>query len=144
MLISDHLNLTGTTPLLGGPNFKDMSEVYTKRLRPALHGIAKAEGLELFEGVYAGLLGPQYETPAEIRMLRTIGADAVGMSTVLEAIQARRRWGWKSWASQRSPTGAAGITSEELSHGEVMDIGKSVGGEMTKLLGGLVGTLARD
>ncbi len=143
MLISDHLNLTGTTPLLGGPNFKDMSEVYTKRLRLALHGIAKAEGLELFEGVYAGLLGPQYETPAEIRMLRTIGADAVGMSTVLEAIQARAL-GMEVVGISTLTNWAAGITSEELSHGEVMDIGKSVGGEMTKLLGGLVGTLARD
>ena len=140
MLISDHLNLTGTSPLLGGPNFKDMTEIYTLRLRQALRGIAAASGVELFEGVYAGLLGPQYETPAEIRMLRTIGADAVGMSTVLEAIQARAL-GMQVVGISTLTNWAAGITTDELNHGEVMDIGKSVGGAMTTLLRGLVAAL---
>ena len=89
MMLSDHLNLTGTSPLLGGPNFADMSAVYSAELRARFAAAAAAEALVLHEGVYAGLIGPQYETPAEARMLRTLGADAVGMSTVLEAIQAR-------------------------------------------------------
>ena len=89
MLMSDHLNLLGASPLLGGPHFHDMSEVYSRRLRSVFREQAASLGLALHEGVYAAMLGPQYETPAEIRMLRAIGADAVGMSTVPEAIQAR-------------------------------------------------------
>ena len=91
MVIADHLNLTGRTPLLGrnadglGQRFPDLTDVWTPALRQRLHAAAAAEGVELAEGVYAGLLGPSYETPAEVRMLRTLGADAVGMSTVLEA-----------------------------------------------------------
>jgi purine-nucleoside phosphorylase len=136
MLISDHLHLTGTSPLLGGPNFKDMTEIYTKRLRLTLQEIAAKESIQLFEGVYAGLLGPQYETPAEIRMLRTIGADAVGMSTVLEAIQARAL-GMEVIGISTLTNWAAGISGEALSHTEVMDVGKTVIGAMTTLLGGL-------
>ncbi len=95
MVISDHLNLTGRTPLIGanadelGPRFPDMTDVWSPRLRERLHAAAAAEGVRLEEGIYAGLVGPSYETPAEIRMLRTLGADAVGMSTVLEAVAAR-------------------------------------------------------
>ena len=95
MVIADHLNLTGRTPLLGrnadglGQRFPDLTDVWTPALRQRLHAAAAAEGVELAEGVYAGLLGPSYETPAEVRMLRTLGADAVGMSTVLEAVAAR-------------------------------------------------------
>ena len=89
MMISDHINLTGTTPLLGEPNFVDMTEVYSEQSRLRFQRAAKKIGMKLHEGVYAGLLGPQYETPAEVRMLRSLGADAIGMSTVLEAIQAR-------------------------------------------------------
>ena len=88
-MISDHINLTGTTPLLGEPNFVDMTEVYSEQSRLRFQRAAKKIGMKLHEGVYAGLLGPQYETPAEVRMLRSLGADAIGMSTVLEAIQAR-------------------------------------------------------
>ena len=88
MMLADHLNLTGQSPLTGGPNFVDMSAVYAPRLRETFARAAAGQGMPLHEGVYAGLCGPQYETPAEIRMLRTLGADAVGMSTVLEAIQA--------------------------------------------------------
>jgi len=89
MMITDHLNLTGTTPLLGSASFVDMTETYSKRWRAKFAQAAKAQNIVLHEGVYAGCLGPQYETPAEVRMLRQLGADAIGMSTVLEAIQAR-------------------------------------------------------
>ncbi|MEY2578551.1 MAG: purine-nucleoside phosphorylase, partial [Verrucomicrobiota bacterium] len=89
MMISDHLNLTGTTPLLGSAQFLDLTETYSKKWRAKFSRAAKEGNIPLHEGVYAGLLGPQYETPAEVRMLRSLGADAVGMSTVLEAIQAR-------------------------------------------------------
>ena len=90
MMLSDHLNLTGTSPLEGGPNFFDMSEVYSAEWRDLMRKKANELGMPLHEGVYAGLRGPQYETPAEIRMLRAIGADAVGMSVAPEAILARR------------------------------------------------------
>jgi purine-nucleoside phosphorylase len=94
-VIQDHLNLTGQTPLLGqnadalGPRFPDLLDAWSPRLRAALRSAGRAEDVDLAEGVYAGLPGPAYETPAEVRMLRTFGADAVGMSTVLEAIAAR-------------------------------------------------------
>src|SRR5262249_3476487 len=95
MAISDHLNLTGRAPPVRrnadhvGPRFPDLTDVWTPELRRRLHAAASVEGVALEEGVYAGLVGPAYETPAEVRMLRTLGADAVGMSTVLEAIAAR-------------------------------------------------------
>jgi purine-nucleoside phosphorylase len=95
MLLTDHINLTGTNPLVGpnddriGPRFPDMSAVYDPELRRAAQAASRAEGIDLKTGVYAGVLGPSYETPAEVRMLRAMGADAVGMSTVLEAIAAR-------------------------------------------------------
>ena len=89
MMITDHLNLTGTTPLLGSADFVDMTETYSARWRAEFAAAANAQNIILHEGVYAGCLGPQYETPAEVRMLRSLGADAIGMSTVLEAIQAR-------------------------------------------------------
>ncbi|MEY5013333.1 MAG: hypothetical protein RLY69_1048 [Verrucomicrobiota bacterium] len=92
MMLSDHLNLTGTSPLVGA-EFIDMSVAYDAEWRAHFRRAASELGLDLHEGVYAGLRGPQFETPAEIRMLRTMGADAVGMSTVLETIQARpMRW----------------------------------------------------
>jgi purine-nucleoside phosphorylase len=89
LLIADHLNLTGTNPLLGGATFVDMAAAYDPHLRAHAHAAAGDAGERLTEGVYAGLLGPAYETPAEVRMLRALGADAVGMSTVLEVIAAR-------------------------------------------------------
>lgn len=137
MIISDHLNLTGTTPLLGGPHFHDMSEVYAASLRQRVRSIAASASIPLHEGVYAGLLGPQYETPAEIRMLRVLGADAVGMSTVLEAIQARAL-GMEVLGISTLTNWAAGIQRGTLSHGEVMETGRSVIGAMTTLLRGLV------
>ncbi|MDP9483738.1 MAG: purine-nucleoside phosphorylase, partial [Chloroflexota bacterium] len=95
MVIGDHINFTGRTPLLGpnadsiGPRFQDLTDAYAPALRERLHAAARAESVDLREGVYIGLLGPTFETPAEVRMLRAWGGDAVGMSTVLETIAAR-------------------------------------------------------
>lgn len=136
MMLSDHLNLTGTTPLLGGPNFRDMTEVYSLRLREAMRFIATENNLPLHEGVYAGLLGPQYETPAEIRMLRALGADAVGMSTVLEAIQARAL-GMEVAGMSTLTNWAAGLGASTLDHQEVIDIGRRAAGHLETLIRGL-------
>jgi purine-nucleoside phosphorylase len=133
MMINDHLNLTGTSPLLGGPNFVDMTDVYTRELRERFLKTAQEQGIALHEGVYAGLLGPQYETPAEIRMLARLGADAVGMSTVLEAIQARAL-GLQVAAFSCLTNWAAGITGQPLSHGEVLATGTEAAGVLCGLL----------
>ena len=133
MMLSDHLNLTGTTPLLGGPHFIDMTEVYSKELRTRLAAAAVSGGMPLHEGVYAGLLGPQYETPAEIRMLRTIGADAVGMSTVLEAIQAKAL-GVEVVGFSCLTNWAAGLGEGSLNHEEVLAGGHSASVCFRKLL----------
>lgn len=133
MMLGDHLNLTGTSPLLGGAHFFDMSEVYSRRLRAHFSTAATTGGITLHEGVYAGLLGPQYETPAEVRMLQKLGADAVGMSTVLEAIQAR--------ALRLEVAGfscltnwAAGLQPGTLAHAEVIETGKLAAGTLADLL----------
>ena len=123
MMLTDHLNLTGESPLSGGPNFIDMSEVYARRLRSVFTASAAACGVTLHEGVYAGVRGPQYETPAEIRMFDRLGADAVGMSTVLEAILARAL-GMEVAGFSCLTNWAAGIAGP-LSHGEVVDTGKA-------------------
>jgi len=126
MVISDHLNLTGKNPLIGpndaalGVRFPDMSEGYSRRLRKLLKDTAESKGIHVQEGVYAGLLGPTYETPAEIRMLRTLGADAVGMSTVLETIVARHA-GLEVLGISCISNMAAGILDQPLSHDEVME-----------------------
>ncbi|MFD2116023.1 purine-nucleoside phosphorylase [Paenibacillus yanchengensis] len=146
MLISDHLNMTGKNPLIGandndlGPRFPDMSEAYSERLRAIAHEVAKEQSITLQEGVYAGLLGPSYETPAEIRMLRILGADAVGMSTVAEVIAARH--------SQMEVVGiscisnmAAGILKQPLSHAEVMDTTEKVKLQFLSLITALVGRI---
>ncbi|MGH8048294.1 MAG: purine-nucleoside phosphorylase [Chthoniobacterales bacterium] len=133
MMLNDHLNLTGTTPLLGGPNFVDMTTAYSPRLREIFRQAAAEAGVPLHEGVYASLLGPQYETPAEVRMLRTLGADAVGMSTVLETIQARAL-GLEVAAFSCLTNWAAGITGESLSHEEVTDTGRSAAGALITIL----------
>lgn len=133
MMLNDHLNLTHTTPLLGGANFIDMTEVYSRDLRERFAAVALAEDITLHEGVYAALLGPQYETPAEVRMLRTLGADAVGMSTVLEAIQARALR-LEVAAFSCLTNWAAGVTGQPLSHAEVMETGKSAAGQLVRLL----------
>ncbi len=133
MMLTDHLNLTGTSPLEGGPNFVDMTEVYSRRMRDVFLALAAAGGMELHQGVYAGLRGPQYETPAEIRMLRTLGADAVGMSTVLEAIQARALR-MEVAAFSCLTNWAAGISPGALDHGEVIEAGAGAAGAMMDLL----------
>lgn len=133
MMIADHLNLTGTTPLLGSAQFLDLTEVYSKKWRAEFSRAAKAEGISLHEGTYAGLLGPQYETPAEVRMLRRLGADAVGMSTVLEAIQARAL-GMEVAGFSCLTNWAAGISGAPLSHDEVLATGKNAAAEFARLL----------
>lgn len=133
MMIADHLNLTGTSPLLGGPNFHDMTEVYSRRLRAHFSRMAKAAGLTLHEGVYASLLGPQYETPAEVRMLQRLGADAVGMSTVLEAIQARAL-GIEVAAFSCLTNWAAGLAPGTLAHSEVVETGRTAAAALAGLL----------
>ncbi len=139
MVIADHLNLTGRTPLLGpnadevGPRFPDLTEVYSTALRDRLHVAGRAEGVELAEGVYAGLLGPSYETPAEVRMLRGLGADAVGMSTVLEAIAAR--WAGLSVCGVSLVTNpGAGYTGEPLTHEEVLAAGAEAGPRLARVI----------
>jgi purine-nucleoside phosphorylase len=133
MMLSDHLNLTGTTPLLGGPHFHDMSEVYSRKLRERFAAAAVAEKITLHPGVYAGLLGPQYETPAEVRMYRGWGADAVGMSTVLEAIQARAL-GLEVAGFSCLTNWAAGLSGEPLGHEEVLVMGQRAASDMVRLL----------
>jgi purine-nucleoside phosphorylase len=133
MMLSDHLNLTGTSPLLGGANFADMSAVYSAALRERFARAAGEENLVLHEGVYAGLLGPQYETPAEVRMLRTLGADAVGMSTVLEAIQARAL-GMEVAGFSCLTNWAAGLGDHAPSHEEVLAVGQKASEQMLRIL----------
>jgi purine-nucleoside phosphorylase len=123
MLIVDHLNLTGHNPLTGGPRFVDMTRAYDVELCDAARRAAAEAGVPLAEGVYAQLSGPSYETPAEIRMLRTLGADAVGMSTVLETI-ALRALGVRVGAMSCITNVAAGLSSALLDHGEVQDVAR--------------------
>ena len=139
MVISDHLNLTGRTPLLGpnadaiGPRFQDLTDAWSPRLREALRAAGAAEGVTLEQGVYAGLLGPQYETPAEVRMLRTLGADAVGMSTVLECIAAR--WcGLEVCGVSLVTNAGAGYSGEPLSHEEVLAAGAEAGPRLARVI----------
>jgi purine-nucleoside phosphorylase len=140
-LISDHLNLTGTNPLIGphdkrGPRFLDLSEVYDKELRAMAHSVDK----DLKEGVYAGLIGPTYETPAEVRMLRTLGASLVGMSTVLEAIAAHYL-GARVLGISIVTNLAAGVSPQPLSHDEVAEVGRSASARLERLLGGVIAGL---
>lgn len=133
MMLSDHLNLTGSSPLTGGPNFFDMSEVYSRRLRALFQAAAGREGASLHEGVYAALPGPQYETPAEIRMLQRLGADAVGMSTVPEAIRARSL-GMETAGFSCLTNWGAGLSPGELSHEEVTTTGRQAADRLVLLL----------
>jgi len=134
MMLSDHLNLTGTSPLQGA-RFQDLSETYDAAWRGRFRESAARLGIPLHEGVYAGNRGPQYETPAEVRMLRTMGADAVGMSTVLEAIQARAL-GMRVAAFSCLTNWAAGTNSQPLDHHEVMEMGHQAASAMIRLLRG--------
>ncbi|MDQ1645937.1 MAG: purine-nucleoside phosphorylase [Cryptosporangiaceae bacterium] len=135
VLISDHLNLTARSPLAGA-QFVDLTDLYSARLRK----IAMAADPSLTAGVYAALPGPHYETPAEIRMLRTLGADLVGMSTVLEAIAARAA-GLEVLGVSLVTNLAAGITGEPLSHAEVLAAGRDAAERMGALLAEVVGSL---
>lgn len=133
MMLSDHINLTGASPLTGGPNFIDLTNAYSPALRAVFREAAGTANVPLHDGVYASLPGPQYETPAEIRMLRTLGADAVGMSTVLETIQARAL-GMEVAAFSCLTNWAAGITGESLSHDEVTDTGRAAASQLVAVL----------
>ena len=139
MVIRDHLNLTGANPLLGpndetvGPRFPDLADAWSPRLRAALHGAGQAVGVELAEGVYAGLLGPNYETPAEVRALRSLGADAVGMSTVLEAIAAR--WaGLEVCGVSLITNPGADVAESPLTHEEVLAAAEEAGPRFAAVL----------
>jgi purine-nucleoside phosphorylase len=123
MMLSDHLNLTGVSPLTGAANFLDMAEAYSPRLGVRFSRAAIRAGIALHSGVYAALAGPQYETPAEVRMLRMLGADAVGMSTVLEVIQARAL-GLEVAAFSCITNWAAGLGQGGLDHAEVLATGR--------------------
>jgi purine-nucleoside phosphorylase len=148
-LLADHINLQGTSPLIGagcdrfGPLFTDLSEAYDVELRRLAHNAARKLGIELFEGVYAGLLGPNYETPAEIRYLRAVGADMVGMSTVQETIAARQI-GMRVLAISVLTNMAAGVSGAKLSHEEVLAVGQQASGDLARLLKAMVPQLAAD
>jgi purine-nucleoside phosphorylase len=143
MVIDDHLNLMGANPLVGpnedrfGPRFPDMTEIYSSRLRKIADQAGRNIHLLLPHGVYAALLGPSYETPAEIRYLRTIGADAVGMSTVPEALAARHM-GMEVLGISCITNMAAGVLPQPLDHAEVMETARRIRGEFVALLEGIV------
>jgi len=147
MLISDHINLTARNPLIGpndstlGPRFPDMSEAYSRRLRAVAKRVAADKAVPLQEGVYVGLLGPTYETPAEIRMLRVLGADAVGMSTVSEVIVARHA-GIEVLGISCISNMASGILDQPLSHDEVIETTERVKGKFVSLVLALIPELA--
>ena len=146
MVIDDHVNLTGHNPLVGenderfGPRFPDMTEVYSSRLRAMADRAGQAIGVTLPHGIYAALMGPSYETPAEIRYLRTIGADAVGMSTVPEAIVARHMK-MDVLGISCITNMAAGVLPQALDHSEVMATAARVRGQFIALLEGIIGQL---
>jgi purine-nucleoside phosphorylase len=139
VLVADHLNLQGTSPLVGpndeslGPRFPDMSDAYDAALRVAAREAAGRLGIELREGVYAAWLGPAFETPAEIRMLRTLGADLVGMSTVPEVLAARHM-GIRCLAISCVTNMAAGVLPEPIDHERVLEVGARAQSTLTALL----------
>ncbi len=146
MLIRDHINLIGDNPLRGpndadlGPRFPDMSEAWDPDIRAAARRVAEAEGIRVREGVYVALSGPTYETPAEVALLRTVGGDAVGMSTVPEAIVARhaglRVFGVSCVTNVHLPVGHPG--RKEVSHQEVIDVANRAGSDLGRLLRGVL------
>lgn len=139
VLISDHINLLGQNPLTGpndntvGPRFPDMSEAYSKRFREIARAAGKEMDLDLPEGVYAAVPGPSYETPAEIRYLRAIGADLVGMSTVPETIAANHM-GMHVLGISCVTNAAAGVLNQKLNHSEVLEVGERMKGTLIELL----------
>jgi purine-nucleoside phosphorylase len=143
MVIDDHLNLLGSNPLVGpnddrfGVRFPDMTEVYSRRLRQIADDASQASGVAIAHGIYAALHGPSYETPAEIRYLRAIGADAVGMSTVPEAIAARHM-GVEVLGLSCITNPAAGVLPKPLVHDEVMEVARRVRAEFSTLLEAII------
>jgi len=139
MVISDHINVTGRSPLVGqnadelGPRFPDLVDAWSPRLRTALHAAASEVGVHLEEGIYLGLTGPNYETPAEVRMMAALGAHTVGMSTVLECIAAR--WvGLEVCGVSLVTNAGAGYTGKPLTHEEVLESGKEAGPRLAKVI----------
>jgi len=149
VVITDHINLQGHNPLVGvnderfGPRFPDMTQAYFKPYREIALAAARKLGKAVYQGVYAGLLGPSYETPGEIRYLRTIGADLVGMSTVAEVIAARHM-GIKVLAISCVTNMAAGILDKPLNHEEVLETGRRVQGDFVMLLRAVLPEIAAD
>jgi purine-nucleoside phosphorylase len=143
MLITDHINLTGENPLIGpnldelGPRFPDMSEAYDAAMREIALDVAREKGIPLQQGVYIGLRGPSFETPAEIRMCRTLGADAVGMSTIPEVIAANHM-GIRVLGISCITNMAAGILHQKLSHQEVLDTTEKARDRFQSLLQGII------
>jgi purine-nucleoside phosphorylase len=147
VLVSDHVNLQAASPLVGanddslGPRFPDMSDAYDPELRAHARAAAARLGIELAEGVYAAWLGPQFETPAEIRFLRAVGGDLAGMSTVQEVIAARHM-GIRCLAVSVVTNMAAGFLPEKIDHEAVLAVGAAAAGDLTSLLRELVPTLS--
>ena len=147
MLIEDHINMMGDNPLIGpnheflGPRFPDMTEAYHPELRALAKAVAAEQGIELQGGVYIGLRGPTYETPAEVRMLKALGADAVGMSTVPEVIAANHM-GMKVLGISCVTNQAAGLSGHKLSHQEVMETAEHTKARFVNLLTGILKRLA--
>jgi purine-nucleoside phosphorylase len=147
MVIADHLNFTGQNPLTGGnaaaigERFPDMTDAWSRRLRARLHEAGRAEGVELAEGIYVGLVGPNYETPAEVRLYASMGGHAVGMSTVMECIAAR--WAGLEVCGISLVTNAgAGYTGEPLTHEEVLAAGAEAGPRLSRVIRRFVADLA--
>jgi len=146
MMIADHVNLAFRNPLIGPvlpgeERFPDMSDPYDPALRALAREVARARGIRLEEGVYLQLLGPSYETPAEVRMIERLGVDAVGMSTATEVIAARAR-GMRCLGFSTITNPAAGITGERLSHAEVTEVAQRAAGDLERLVEGVVDGLA--
>jgi len=149
VVIRDHINLQGTNPLIGpnegrfGPRFPDMTQAYWKPYQQIVFAEANRLGIEIHDGVYAALSGPSFETPAEIRYLRAIGADMVGMSTVPEVIVARQM-GIRVLGISCVTNMAAGISDREIDHAEVLETGERVKTQFVALLRGIIPQIAAD
>src|SRR6185312_6302601 len=149
VVLSDHINLQGTNALIGpneerfGPRFPDMTEAYAKDWRAIALTEGRRQGIQIFEGIYAAVPGPSYETPAEIRFLRTIGADVVGMSTVAEVVVARH-CGIKVLAISVVTNMAAGILNQPINHAEVMETGQRIKAQFATFLTAVVPRMAES
>jgi purine-nucleoside phosphorylase len=145
MMIADHINLTFRNPLIGPvlpeeERFPDMSDPYDAGLRSLAREVARGRGVALEEGVYIQVLGPSYETPAEIRMAERMGGDAIGMSTAVEVVAARAR-GLRCLAFSTITNPAAGTTAERLDHAEVVEVARQVAGDLERLVEGVIAAI---